>query len=83
MCHHTQTGNRDDFLSLCFGWTKFGVKDALRSKKYREYLYHAGVIENGDKIIEKATSNNFELDRVQKFNRLWTLQLQGLCPFYL
>ena len=64
--HHVQTGNRDDFLSLDFGLAEFEVEDALRLKKYREYLYHAGAIGKrgaariSKKVIEEATSNDFE-----------------------
>ena len=70
--HHMQTGNRDGFLSLDFGLAEFGVEDALRLKKYREYLYHAGAIGKrgkakiSKKVLEEAASNDFELGRIRK-----------------
>ena len=70
--HHVQTGNRDDFLSLNYELTGFRVEDALRLKKYREYLYHAGAIGKRGKakipkkVIEEAASNNFELSRIKR-----------------
>jgi len=59
-------------LSLDFGLVEFGVEDALRLKKYREYLYHAGAVKKrgkakiSKKALEKATSNEFQLNRIRR-----------------
>ena len=75
--YHLQTTNKDNFLSLDFGLTELGVKDAKeRLRSYRRYVYEAGalgrpgkhsagVIKN--KVLEKERTNEFELKRVQRF----------------
>ncbi len=70
--YHVLTGNRNGLLSLDFGLVEFGVEDALRLKKYREYLYHAGAVKKrgkakiSKKALEKATSNEFQLNRIRR-----------------
>ncbi len=75
--YHTQTGNKDNFLSLDFGLKEFGVVDAEeRLKRYRRYVYEAGAIDRPEKlvarvidksILEKEQNNDFELRRIQRF----------------
>ena len=71
--HHTQTGNRDGFLSLDFGLEGFGVESAQRLKKYREYLYHAGAVKKhgkanlSRKTLEEEHRPDFQLDRTRRF----------------
>ena len=68
-----QTGNKDDFLSLDFGLTEFGVENSQRLKKYRENLYHAGALDKrgkskiSKKVFTKESAEGFELDRIRRF----------------
>ncbi len=72
MGYHVQTKNRDDFLSLDFGLTEFGVENSERLKKYREYLYHAGAVDKrgkakiSKKTLEDASSEGFDLNPVSR-----------------
>lgn len=54
--HQVQTRNKDDFLSLDFGLVAFGVENAQRLKKYRDFLYHAGAIKNAGNPISRRRS---------------------------
>ncbi|WP_300668294.1 transposase [Desulfoluna sp.] len=71
--HHAQTGNRDDFLSLDFGLSEFGVENSQRLKKYREYLYHAGSMDKrgnakiSKKVLSEESAEGFEWDRNRRF----------------
>ncbi|VFQ44034.1 transposase [Desulfoluna butyratoxydans] len=72
--YHAQTGNRDGFLSADFGMPDFGMENpAMRFRKYREYLYHAGAIEKkgaaniSEEILNEETLGGFELARVRRF----------------
>jgi len=43
--YHTQSGNRDGFLSTDFGLVEFNVMDeAERLRRYRRYVYEAGAL---------------------------------------
>jgi len=75
--YHLQTGNKDNFLSLDFGLTEFGVLNAdERLKLYRRYVYEAGALDRPGKpsagvinneVLEKERTNDFELKRVRRF----------------
>ncbi len=71
--HHVQTENRDGFLSLDFGLVEFGVANAQRLKKYRDYLYHAGAIKKRGKasisktLLDEENSKDFHMDRSMRF----------------
>ena len=77
MGYHIQTGNKDNFLSLDFGFKEFGVLNAEeRLNQYRRYLYEAGALSRSGKsgagvidnsVLEKERKNDFELKRVQRF----------------
>ncbi|MFC1887121.1 transposase, partial [Thermodesulfobacteriota bacterium] len=71
--YHIQTNNADNFLSLDFGLTEFGVIDATqRLKEYRRFLYESGAIrtEKGvqinQKILEKERDKDFELGKAHR-----------------
>ncbi|VFQ43011.1 transposase [Desulfoluna butyratoxydans] len=68
MGYHAQTGNRDGFLSLDFGFVDFGVEDPEdRLIRYREYMYHAGSLEKEGKgaiprsILENEVAHGFKI----------------------
>jgi len=72
--HHVQTGNRDGFLSLDFGFVDFGVLEAEeRFSRYREYMYHAGAIEKEGKanisrsILADEVAHGFKVNRATLF----------------
>ena len=75
--YHIQTGNKDEFLSLDFGLKEFGVVDTEeRLKRYRRYVYEAGVLDRSDKgtarvidkdIVENERQNNYEIGRIDRF----------------
>jgi len=75
--YHLQTGNKDNFLSLDFGLTEFGVLDAQEGlRSYRRYVYEAGALDRSGKpsarvidnnVVEKERKNDFELKRVRRF----------------
>ena len=47
--YHIQTGNKDSFLSLDFGFKEFGVLDAEeRLRGYRRYVYEAGAVDRSE-----------------------------------
>ena len=71
MGYHVQAKNKDGFLSLDFGLAEFGVEDAEKLKKYREYLYNAGAMDRrgkakiSKKTLEDAASIGFDLNSVR------------------
>lgn len=71
--HHVQTGNRGDFLSLDFWLAEFGVENAQRLKKYREYVYHAGAVNQrgkaniSERVFKEENVKGFEMDRIRRF----------------
>ncbi|GAB6094614.1 hypothetical protein JCM14469_08660 [Desulfatiferula olefinivorans] len=77
MGYHSQTGNRDGFLSTDFGLVEFGEMDeAERFRRYRRYVYEAGAIGRADgksknviarAIVEKERERNFEPARAARF----------------
>ena len=77
LAYHIQTGNKDNFLSLDFGFKEFGVLDAAeRLKRYRRYVYEAGALDRSGKpgarvidtsLLKEERKNDFELKRVQRF----------------
>jgi putative transposase len=58
---------------LDFGLVEFGVENAMRLQKYRDYLYHAGAIKKrgGANIsktaLDEEKSNGFQSDRIRRF----------------
>jgi hypothetical protein len=75
-----QTSNKDNFLSLDFGLKEFGVVDSEeRLKRYRRYVYEAGVLGRSGKtgagvidnsVLKKEREKYFELKRIQRLNQI-------------
>jgi REP element-mobilizing transposase RayT len=75
--YHSQTGNRDGFLSTDFGLVEFGEMDETeRFRRYRRYVYEAGALARRDgksrnvidkAILEKERERNFESARTARF----------------
>ena len=72
--YHLQTNNADQFLSLDFGLTEFGVLDSTeRLRRYRKFLYEKGSIGTvqgkriDEKIVEKEQDRDFELRKINRF----------------
>ena len=71
--YHAQTDNKDGFLSTDFGLAQFHIPEPERLKQYREFLYHAGALNNrgkakiSDSRLKKAAFDDFELSRVKRF----------------
>jgi REP element-mobilizing transposase RayT len=75
--YHSQTGNRDGFLSTDFGLVEFGEMDETeRFRRYRRFVYEAGAMARSDgksrkvidtAIVEKERQRNFEPTRTARF----------------
>jgi REP element-mobilizing transposase RayT len=75
--YHSQTGNRDQFLSTDFGLVEFGEMDETeRFRRYRRYVYEAGALARSDgkskkvidqAIVENERERNFEPTRTARF----------------
>jgi REP element-mobilizing transposase RayT len=75
--YHSQTDNKDGFLSTDFGLVEFGeMTEAERFRRYRRHVYEAGAIVRADgksrkvidrAIIEKERERNFEPARTDRF----------------
>ena len=75
--YHVQTNNRDNFLSTDFGLKEFNVKNKKeRIRRYRRYVYEAGVINRPDKmqakviedkVVTKERKKEFEISRISRF----------------
>ncbi|MFC1886023.1 transposase [Thermodesulfobacteriota bacterium] len=72
--YHIQSANKDDFLSLDFGLTEFGLLDSTdRLKRYRKFLYEKGSIGTvqgrriDKKIVQKERENDFKLSKINRF----------------
>jgi REP element-mobilizing transposase RayT len=75
--YHSQTGNRDQFLSTDFGLVEFGdMEEAERFRRYRRYVYEAGALTRSDgkkrnvidqAIVEKEREQNYEPTRTARF----------------
>ena len=72
--YHIQTNNKDDFLSLDFGLTEFGVLNGEdRLKFYRKFVYEKGYLDVSDgarikkDIVEKESGKGFEISGVDRF----------------
>jgi putative transposase len=53
--YHIQSGNKDGFLSLDFGLTDFGVKNAIqRLHHYRQFVYEKGSISPGKGAVVRS-----------------------------
>ncbi|GAB6093986.1 hypothetical protein JCM14469_02380 [Desulfatiferula olefinivorans] len=75
--YHSQTGNRDHFLSTDFGLEEFGdMAEAERFRRYRRYVYEAGALARKDgksrhaidsAILEKERQRNFDPGRTGRF----------------
>ena len=75
--YHIQTNNKDGFLSTDFGLKEFNVKSVKeRVRRYRKYVYEAGIIQSSDKsytktirekTITKERKRNFEISRADRF----------------
>ena len=52
---------------------EFGVENAQRLKKYRDYLYHAGAVKKRGKasiskaLLDEENSKDFHMDRSRRF----------------
>ncbi len=77
IAYHTQTDNKDNFLSLDFGLKEFGVVGKKeRIRRYRRYVYEAGAVDNpekenapviDEKILAKERKKDFKITRVDRF----------------
>jgi len=75
--YHVQTNNSDGFLSTDFGLKEFNVKRKKeRIRRYRRYVYEAGVINRPDKmqtkvidnkVVAKERKKEFEISRISRF----------------
>jgi REP element-mobilizing transposase RayT len=75
--YHSQTGNRDGFLSTDFGLVEFGEMDETeRFRRYRRFVYEAGAMTRSDgksrnvidkAIVEKERERNFQPTRTARF----------------
>jgi REP element-mobilizing transposase RayT len=75
--YHSQTGNRDGFLSTDFGLVEFGeMNEAERFRRYRRFVYEVGAMARSDgkskkvidkALIEKEQERNFEPTRTARF----------------
>ena len=75
--YHLQTQNKDHFLSTDFGLKEFNAKSPKeRIRRYRRYVYEAGVINRpdkmqakviDDKVVAKARKKEFEISRISRF----------------
>ncbi len=72
--YHIQTNNKDNFLSLDFGFKEFNVLDAdERLRLYRKFLYEKGASskESGcqiaEKTVQKEKKRDFEISQVDRF----------------
>jgi REP element-mobilizing transposase RayT len=75
--YHSQTGNRDQFLSTDFGLVEFGEMDETeRLRRYRRYVYEAGALVRSDgkskkvidrTILDEERERNFEPTRTARF----------------
>jgi REP element-mobilizing transposase RayT len=75
--YHLQSGNKDKFLSTDFGLEEFNVKNKKeRIRRYRRYVYEAGVIDRpdkmqarviDDKVVAKERKRDFEISRISRF----------------
>ncbi|RQD65413.1 MAG: hypothetical protein D5R98_03535, partial [Desulfonatronovibrio sp. MSAO_Bac4] len=72
--YHTQTGNRDNLLSIDFGmkeWNEFDPKEIVR--KYRQFVYETGAVDAGKgkvmdkKVVEKARKKGYKISRAERF----------------
>ena len=61
--YHIQRNNNDKFLSLDFGLKEFGIKDSIRLRRYRRFLYEKGNIID----IEKERDRDFKLNEYDRF----------------
>jgi len=77
--YHSQTGNRDGFLSTDFGLLEFGELDEKeRYRRYRRYVYEAGAVERHDGkkgktldqvLVEKEREKDFVPTATDRFLR--------------
>lgn len=67
--HHSQTGNKDGFLSMDFGLQEFGEMDNKeRFRRYRRYVYEAGAVDRSeDKNRKVINSKSVEKERKRDF----------------
>ena len=75
--YHSQTSNKDGFLSTDFGLVEFGVvEEAERFRRYRRYVYEAGALARSDgkskktihaALVEKEREKNYEVTRTDRF----------------
>ena len=75
--YHSQTSNKDGFLSTDFGLVEFGVlNEAERFRRYRRYVYEAGALARSDgksnrtidaALVTKERKKNFEVTRAERF----------------
>ena len=76
IAYHIQANNKDNFLSIDFGFKEFGVKKKDRIQKYRRYIYEAGAVKDPKKrhaktidneILESERKKKYKLGRVDRF----------------
>ena len=75
--YHSQTGNKDSFLSTDFGITEFNdVDETERFRRYRRYVYEVGALVRSDgksrhsigkDILNNEREKNFEITRTERF----------------
>ena len=75
--YHVQTNNRDNFLTTDFGLKEFNVNSKKeRIRKYRQYVYEAGSLNQAEKssvkaievkVLKKERGRAFELSKSDRF----------------
>jgi REP element-mobilizing transposase RayT len=76
MGYHTQTNNKNNFLSLDFGLKEFGeFNENERFRKYRKFVYETGAIDyrKGAKIhaktVDKERRRDFKISKADRFKQ--------------
>ena len=75
--YHSQTSNKDGFLSTDFGLVEFGVlSETERFRRYRRYVYEAGALARSDgkssrtidaSLVEKEREKNYRVTQSERF----------------
>jgi REP element-mobilizing transposase RayT len=72
--YHTQTDNKNNFLSLDFGVKEFGeLNKNERFRRYRRFVYETGAIDSGKgtklnvKTVDKEHRRDFKISKADRF----------------
>jgi REP element-mobilizing transposase RayT len=74
--YHTQTDNKNNFLSLDFGVKEFGeLNENERFRRYRRFVYETGAIDSGKgakidaKTVDKERRRDFKISKADRFKQ--------------